>query len=62
MEWNLAMTGGTCLGLVAQTVQNDIMPLAMPLIEGNITKPDWRQRKQLHMQLVQIWRDCRVRS
>ncbi|KAL7614491.1 hypothetical protein Lser_V15G04998 [Lactuca serriola] len=35
----------TCLGLVARTVGNDIVPLVMPSIEEKITKPDWRQRE-----------------
>ncbi|EXC14450.1 Importin subunit beta-1 [Morus notabilis] len=43
--WNIAMAGGTCLGLVARTVCDDIVPLVMPFIEENITKPDWRQRE-----------------
>ncbi|KAK9144038.1 hypothetical protein Syun_013438 [Stephania yunnanensis] len=43
--WNLAMAGGTCLGLVARTAGDDIVPLVMPFIEENITKPDWRQRE-----------------
>ncbi|XP_068644968.1 importin subunit beta-1-like [Aristolochia californica] len=43
--WNLAMAGGTCLGLVARTVGDDIVPLVMPFIEENITKPDWRCRE-----------------
>ncbi|KAE9464745.1 hypothetical protein C3L33_03371, partial [Rhododendron williamsianum] len=43
--WNLAMAGGTCLGLVARTVGDDVVPLIMPFIEENITKPDWRQRE-----------------
>ncbi|KAG0448235.1 hypothetical protein HPP92_027930 [Vanilla planifolia] len=43
--WNIAMAGGTCLGLVARTVGDDIVPLVMPFIEDNITKPDWRQRE-----------------
>ncbi|KAL2540277.1 Importin subunit beta-1 [Abeliophyllum distichum] len=43
--WNLAMAGGTCLGLVARTVGDDIVPFVMPFIEENITKPDWRQRE-----------------
>ncbi|KAL2542279.1 Importin subunit beta-1 [Abeliophyllum distichum] len=43
--WNLAMAGGTCLGLVARTVGDDVVLLVMPFIEGNITKPDWRQRE-----------------
>ncbi|KAK4802551.1 hypothetical protein SAY86_000754 [Trapa natans] len=43
--WNIAMAGGTCLGLVAQTVGDEIVPLVMPFIEGNIARPDWRQRE-----------------
>uniref|UniRef100_A0A803PP82 Importin N-terminal domain-containing protein n=2 Tax=Cannabis sativa TaxID=3483 RepID=A0A803PP82_CANSA len=43
--WNIAMAGGTCLGLVARTVGDDIVPLVMPFIEENIAKPDWRQRE-----------------
>ncbi|KAJ8534694.1 hypothetical protein K7X08_016422 [Anisodus acutangulus] len=45
VAWNLAMAGGTCLGLVARTVGDDIVPLVMPFIVENITKPDWRQRE-----------------
>lgn len=43
--WNIAMAGGTCLGLVARTVGDDLVPLVMPFIEENISKPDWRQRE-----------------
>ncbi|CAA2980192.1 importin subunit beta-1 [Olea europaea subsp. europaea] len=43
--WNLVMAGGTCLGLVARTVGDDIVPLVMPFIEENITKPDWKRRE-----------------
>lgn len=43
--WNLSMAGGTCLGLVAKTVGDEILPLVMPFVEGNITKPDWRCRE-----------------
>ncbi|KAI9173477.1 hypothetical protein LWI28_022922 [Acer negundo] len=43
--WNIAMAGGTCLGLVARTVGDDIVPLVMPFVEENITKPEWRQRE-----------------
>ncbi|KAJ6822922.1 importin subunit beta-1-like [Iris pallida] len=43
--WNLSMAGGTCLGLVARTVGDAIVPLVMPFVEGNITKPEWRNRE-----------------
>lgn len=43
--WNISMAGGTCLGLVATAVKDAIVPLVMPFIEGNITKPDWRSRE-----------------
>ncbi|KAI4331607.1 hypothetical protein MLD38_029782 [Melastoma candidum] len=43
--WNISMAGGTCLGLVARTVGNPIVPLVMPFVEGNITKSDWHCRE-----------------
>ncbi|KAB1224471.1 Importin subunit beta-1 [Morella rubra] len=43
--WNLSMAGGTCLGLVARTVEDAIVPLVMPFVEGNILKPDWHCRE-----------------
>ncbi|KAL5539334.1 hypothetical protein UlMin_024316 [Ulmus minor] len=43
--WNIAMAGGTCLGLVARTVGDDVVPLVMPFIQDSISKPDWRQRE-----------------
>lgn len=43
--WNLSMAGGTCLGLVAKTVGDEILPLVMPFVEDSITKPDWRSRE-----------------
>ncbi|KAF5747638.1 Importin beta-1 putative isoform 1 [Tripterygium wilfordii] len=44
-NWNISMAGGTCLGLVARTVGDAIVPLVMPFVEANISKPDWRCRE-----------------
>ncbi|XP_048319910.2 importin subunit beta-1 [Ziziphus jujuba] len=43
--WNVSMAGGTCLGLVARTVGDSILPLVMPFVEANILKPDWHCRE-----------------
>ncbi|OMO97629.1 hypothetical protein COLO4_14485 [Corchorus olitorius] len=43
--WNISMAGGTCLGLVARTVGDAIVPLVMPFVESNILKPDWHCRE-----------------
>ncbi|RWW26837.1 hypothetical protein BHE74_00025171 [Ensete ventricosum] len=43
--WNLSMAGGTCLGLIARTVGDAIVPLVMPFVENNITKSDWRSHE-----------------
>ncbi|KAL8129418.1 hypothetical protein V2J09_018573 [Rumex salicifolius] len=43
--WNLSMAGGTCLGLVARTVGDAIVPLVMPFVEANIVNPEWRCRE-----------------
>lgn len=43
--WNLSMAAGTCLGLVARTVGDAIVPLVMPFVEDKILKPDWHCRE-----------------
>lgn len=43
--WNISMSGGTCLGLVARTVGDSVVKLVMPFVEGNILKPDWHCRE-----------------
>ena len=43
-EWDTAKAAGTCLGLLAQVVGDQIVSLAVPFIEGNIKSPDWRRR------------------
>ncbi|KAA8517738.1 hypothetical protein F0562_015203 [Nyssa sinensis] len=43
--WNLSMAGGTCLGLVARTVGDAIVPHVMPFVEANIMQTDWRSHE-----------------
>jgi importin subunit beta-1 len=48
--WNVSMAAGVCLGLVAMTVRDDIIPLVItPFVQPNIDKntgpDDWRYRE-----------------
>jgi len=43
--WNLAMAGGTCLGLVATCTQDAVVDHVMPFIQANISSPEWRLRE-----------------
>lgn len=43
-DWNVAKAAGTCIGLLATCVQDDIVPLAIPFIEANIKGTDWQAR------------------
>jgi importin subunit beta-1 len=43
-EWNVAMAAGTCVGLLATVVGDDIVPLTIPFIEQNIQAANWNAR------------------
>jgi importin subunit beta-1 len=43
--WNINTAGGTCLGLVANTVGNALVPLILPFMQENATHADWRRRE-----------------
>eukprot|EP00775_Hariotina_reticulata_P014411 gene14411-14517_t len=47
--WNLAMASGTCLGLLARTATDAIVPIVLPFVTENIGKTtspeDWRLRE-----------------
>ncbi len=42
--WNVAMAGGTCLSLVAQTVEDKILPFVVQFVVTNISHAEWRLR------------------
>ncbi|KAG7087450.1 hypothetical protein E1B28_013416 [Marasmius oreades] len=44
-EWNVSMAAGTCLNLLANAVNDVIVPQAIPFIEANIKSEDWHQRE-----------------
>ncbi|KAJ1031485.1 hypothetical protein NDA13_001878 [Ustilago tritici] len=44
-EWDVSKAAGTCVGLLAQVVGDDIVRLAVPFVEGNIKNPDWHARE-----------------
>ncbi|PWN46943.1 putative karyopherin beta-1 subunit [Violaceomyces palustris] len=44
-EWDVSKAAGTCIGLLAQVVNDDIVRLAIPFIEANIKNPDWHGRE-----------------
>jgi len=43
--WNLSMAGATCLSLVANTVENSIVPVVMPFVQKHIKSDNWRFRE-----------------
>jgi importin subunit beta-1 len=43
--WNMAMAGGTCLGLVSQLVRDPVVDQVMMFIQQNIQSGEWRQRE-----------------
>jgi importin subunit beta-1 len=43
--WNISMSGGTCLGLISRTIGDAVVPLVMPFVKTNTTKPDWHCRE-----------------
>lgn len=48
-SWNIAMAGGTCLSLVAQTVEDKILPHVLNFVVTNISNTDWRLREAATM-------------
>ncbi|KAJ3081638.1 karyopherin beta [Quaeritorhiza haematococci] len=43
--WNVAMGAGTCLGLLANCVDDAIIPIVLPFVQTHIRSNDWRYRE-----------------
>lgn len=44
-EWDVSKAAATCLGLLAQAVQDTIVAAVIPFIEANIRSTDWHMRE-----------------
>lgn len=44
-EWNINMAASYCLGVLAQAVQDTIVPAVIPFIEAHIRATDWHHRE-----------------
>ena len=53
-EWNLSMSGASCLQLVAATVGDDVVPVIMPFVQANIQSENWRNREAATMAFSSI--------
>ena len=52
--WNMAMAGATCLNLVANVVEDKIVPVIMPFVQSNIKSDNWRLREAATMSFGSI--------
>lgn len=43
--WNIAMAGATCLALIAEALEDNVVPLTLPFVTSNVQSPEWRQRE-----------------
>lgn len=53
-QWNLNMSGATCLTLVANCVEDAIVPAIMPFVQQNIQSENWRHREAATMAFSSI--------
>mmetsp|Transcript_39831 Transcript_39831/g.83258 ORF Transcript_39831/g.83258 Transcript_39831/m.83258 type:complete len:882 (-) Transcript_39831:529-3174(-) len=53
-QWNLSMSGATCLTLVANTVEDLIVPAIMPFVQQHIQSDNWRYREAATMAFSSI--------
>jgi importin subunit beta-1 len=53
-QWNISMSGATCLQLVSNTVEDDIVPRIMPFVQQHIQSENWRYREAATMAFSSI--------
>lgn len=53
-NWNISMSGATCLQLVANTVEDAIVPRIMPFVQSHIQSENWRYREAATMAFSSI--------
>ncbi|KAI8618910.1 karyopherin Kap95 [Chytriomyces sp. MP71] len=44
-EWNISMAAATCLSLLAAVLEDEIVALVLPWVQGNLQSPDWKFRE-----------------
>ncbi|KAL3822557.1 hypothetical protein ACHAXA_007668 [Cyclostephanos tholiformis] len=53
-QWNISMSGATCLQLVSNTVEDAIVPCIMPFVQQHIQSENWRFREAATMAFSSI--------
>ena len=52
--WNLSMAAATCLGLVASTVEDEVVAVVAPFVQQHIQSENWRFREAATMAFSSI--------
>lgn len=53
-QWNISMSGSTCLTLVATTVEDAVVPAVVPFVQQHIQSDNWRYKEAATMAFSSI--------
>lgn len=53
-HYNVSMAAAMCLSLVAQTIEDLVVPVIMPFVQSNIQNENWRMREAATMAFASI--------
>jgi importin subunit beta-1 len=53
-DWNLAGSAASCIGLIANACEDEVVGHVLPYVSGNAGSPDWRKREAAIMAFGQI--------